>query len=208
MIQEIVNWLEQIILTVGYPGVFLAVVLESLFAPLPSEALMPFIGYMAYQGELNLYIAIIVTALGGFIGTIPFYYVGYLGKDFFEKFLRKYGKYLFISNEDVDKVFNMFEKHGNKIIFFGRLLPTIRSLISFPAGVAKMNLGVFTVYSLAGSVVWSCILVSAGYLLGDGWEKTIEWISGYEKGALIAVGVAILIYAGYSIYKKISKRNN
>jgi membrane protein DedA with SNARE-associated domain len=102
----------------------------------------------------------------------------------------------------------MFEKHGNKIIFFGRLLPTIRSLISFPAGVAKMNLGVFTVYSLAGSVVWSCILVSAGYLLGDGWEKTIEWISGYEKGALIAVGVAILIYAGYSIYKKISKRNN
>lgn len=208
MIQEMVNWLEQIILTVGYPGVFLAVVLESLFAPLPSEALMPFIGYMAYQGELNLYIAIIVTALGGFVGTIPFYYVGYLGKDFFEKFLRKYGKYLFISNEDVDKVFNMFEKHGNKIIFFGRLLPTIRSLISFPAGVAKMNLGVFTVYSLAGSVVWSCILVSAGYLLGDGWEKTIEWISGYEKGALIAVGVAILIYAGYSIYKKISKRNN
>ncbi len=208
MIQEIVNWLEQIILTVGYPGVFLAVVLESLFAPLPSEALMPFIGYMAYQGELNLYIAIIVTALGGFVGTIPFYYVGYLGKDFFEKFLRKYGKYLFISNEDVDKVFNMFEKHGNKIIFFGRLLPTIRSLISFPAGVAKMNLGVFTVYSLAGSVVWSCILVSAGYLLGDGWEKTIEWISGYEKGALMAVGVAILIYAGYSIYKTISKRNN
>jgi membrane protein DedA with SNARE-associated domain len=206
MIEGIVDWLEHIILTVGYPGVFFTVALESFFAPIPSEALMPFVGYMAYQGELNVYITIILTALGGFVGTLPFYVIGYLGKEPFERFLRKYGKYLFISDKGIDKVFEMFDEHGNKIIFFGRLIPTIRTLVSFPAGVAKMNFGVFTLYSIAGSLVWSTALILIGYLLGDQWQTAIEWISAYEKIVMIILGIGLLVYIGYFVYKEISKK--
>lgn len=206
MIEGIVDWLEHIILTVGYPGVFFTVALESFFAPIPSEALMPFVGYMAYQGELNVYITIILTALGGFVGTLPFYVIGYLGKEPFERFLRKYGKYLFISDKGIDKVFEMFDEHGNKIIFFGRLIPTIRTLVSFPAGVAKMNFGVFTLYSIAGSLVWSTALILIGYLLGDQWQTAIEWVSAYEKIVMIILGIGLLVYIGYFVYKEISKK--
>lgn len=206
MIQGIVDWLENIILTVGYPGVSMAMALESFFAPIPSEALMPFVGYMSYTGELNLFITIIVTTISSYIGTLPFYFIGYFGESSFENFLRKYGKYLFISDESIDKVFGLFEKYGNKFVFFGRLIPTIRSLISFPAGVARMKFGIFSLYSIAGSLVWSSIFILAGYFLGDGWEKAIEWISSYEKAVMITIAVGVIAYVIYSVYKKIKTK--
>ncbi len=206
MIQGIVEWIEHVILTVGYPGVFFTVALESFFAPIPSEALMPFVGYMVYQGELNLYATIVLTTLGSFVGTLPFYIIGYLGKEPFERFLRKYGKYLFISNKAIDKVFDMFDKHGNKIILFGRLIPTVRTLVSFPAGVAKMNFGVFSVYSIAGSFIWSSILILIGYFLGDGWKKAIDWISGYEKVVMVILGIGLAVYIGYFVYRKLTEK--
>lgn len=202
MIENIVTWLENIIRTVGYPGIFLTVTLESLFAPIPSEALMPFIGYMVYQGQFNLYLTIIVTALGGYFGTLPFYFIGYAGNNFFERFLRRFGKYLFISNESIDKVFEMFKTKGNKIIFFGRLIPTVRSLVSFPAGVAKMNFLVFTIYSIAGSLIWSCMLVLVGFLLGEQWTVAIKWLSGYGNAVVIILCIAVVLYMGYSVYKE------
>lgn len=204
MIQGIVDWLENIILTVGYPGVSLAMALESFFPPIPSEALMPFVGYMSYTGELNLYITIVITTVASYVGTLPFYIIGYLGESSFENFLRKYGKYLFISDEAIDKVFGLFDRYGNKIVFFGRLVPTVRSLISFPAGVAKMKFGIFSLYSLIGSLIWSSIFILAGYFLGDGWEKAIDWISGYEKGIMILLAVCLVVYIGYFGYKKVT----
>ena len=206
MIEDMVGWLENIVLTVGYPGVFFTVALESFFTPIPSEALMPFLGYMAYRGELSIYWTIIIATLGSYIGTLPFHIIGYLGKDSIERFLRKYGKYLFISNKGIDNVFNMFNKHGNSIVFFGRMIPTVRSLISFPAGVAKMNFGLFSLYSIAGSFVWTAVLVLIGYFLGDGWEKAIKWISGYEKVVLFTFAAGLVVYAGYFIYKKFKEK--
>lgn len=206
MIQGIVDWLENIILTVGYPGVAVAMALESFFAPIPSEALMPFVGYMSYTGELNLWITILVTTVSSYIGTLPFYFIGLVGETAFEKFLRKYGKYLFISDESIDKVFQMFEKHGENFVFLGRLIPTIRSLISFPAGVSKMKFGIFSIYSLAGSLVWSSIFILAGYFLGDGWQKAIDWISGYEKAVMILLVIGVIAYIGYFSYKKIKEK--
>ena len=205
MIEGIVDWLETVILTVGYPGVSFAMALESFFPPIPSEALMPFVGYMSYTGELNLYITIVVTTVASYIGTLPFYIIGYLGESSFENFLRKYGKYLFISDEAINKVFGLFDIYGNKIVFFGRLIPTVRSLISFPAGVARMKFGIFTVYSIVGSLIWSSIFILAGYFLGDGWEKAITWISGYEKGVMILLIIGLVIYVGYFIYKKVKE---
>jgi membrane protein DedA with SNARE-associated domain len=203
MIQGIVDWLENIILTIGYPGVATAMALESFFAPIPSEALMPFVGYMSYTGDLNLIATILVTTVASYVGTLPFYIVGYLGEASFDKFIRKFGKYLFISEEGVDRVFAMFDKYGNKIVLLGRLIPTVRSLISFPAGVAKMKFGIFTLYSLLGSLIWSTIFIVAGYLLGDGWEKAIEWISGYEKIVMISIVIFIIGYIGYMVWKMV-----
>jgi len=209
MIQGIVDWLEAVILTVGYPGVSFAMALESFFPPIPSEALMPFVGYMSYTGELNLYITIIFTTVASYIGTLPFYIIGYLGEASFERFSRKYGKYFLISDEAIDKVFGLFDRYGNKIVFLGRLIPTVRSLISFPAGVAKMKFWIFTLYSLVGSLIWSSMFILAGYFLGDGWEKAIDWISGYEKIVMILLIVGFVIYVGYFVYKKvIEKRIN
>jgi len=206
MIQGVVDWLETLILTVGYPGVSFAMALESFFPPIPSEALMPFVGYMSYTGELNLYLTVVVTTVASYIGTLPFYIIGYLGESSFENFLRKYGKYLFISDKAINKVFGLFDIYGNKIVFLGRLIPTVRSLISFPAGVAKMKFGVFTIYSLFGSLLWSSIFILAGYFLGDAWEKAITWISGYEKGVMILLIIGLVIYTGYFIYKKIKEK--
>jgi len=203
MIQGIVDWLEKIILTIGYPGVAAAMALESFFAPIPSEALMPFVGYMSYTGDLNLVVTILVTTVASYVGTLPFYIVGYLGEASFDKFIRKFGKYLFISEDSIDKVFALFDKYGNKIVLLGRLIPTVRSLISFPAGVAKMKFGIFTLYSLLGSLIWSTIFIVAGYLLGDGWEKAIEWISGYEKMVMISIVIFIVGYLGYMIWKMV-----
>ena len=207
MIQGIVDWLENIILTVGYPGVSVAMALESFFPPIPSEALMPFVGYMSYIGELNLYITILITTVASYVGTIPFYIIGYLGESSFENFLRKYGKYFFITDEGIDKVFGLFDKYGNKIVLLGRLIPTVRSLISFPAGVAKMKFGIFTLYSLVGSLIWSSIFVLAGYFLGDGWEKAIEWISGYEKTVMVLIILAVVFYIIYLAYRSIKKKD-
>ena len=206
MIQGVVDWLETVILTVGYPGVSFAMALESFFPPIPSEALMPFVGYMSYTGELNLYITIVITAVASYVGTLPFYIIGYLGELSFEKFLRKYGKYLFISDEAIDKVFGLFDRYGNKIVLIGRLIPTVRSLISFPAGVAKMKFWIFTLYSLIGSLIWSSIFILAGYFLGDGWEKAIDWISGYEKGIMVILVISFVVYVGYFVYKTIKER--
>ena len=207
MIQGLVDWLTEMILTIGYPGVSIAMALESFFAPIPSEALIPFIGYMSYTGDLNIWISIIITSVASYIGTLPFYVIGYLGEDTFERFLRKYGKYLFISNEGIDRVFGLFEKYGNKIVFVAKLIPTIRSLISFPAGIAKMNFVIFTIYSLLGSLLFSAIFIFSGYLLGDSWEKVIAWISGYEKAVIIIGVLAVLGYIGYVIYKKVKKKD-
>jgi len=206
MIQGIVDWLETVILTVGYPGVSFAMALESFFPPIPSEALMPFVGYMSYTGELNIYITIAITTVASYVGTLPFYFIGYLGESSFEKFLRKYGKYLFISDQAIDKVFGLFEKYGNKIVFLGRLVPTVRSLISFPAGVARMKFLIFSLYSLAGSLIWSSIFVLAGYYLGEGWEKAIVWISGYEKIIMILLVIGFIVYVGYFVSKKLQKK--
>ena len=113
---------------------------------------------------------------------------------------------MFIIPQDFKDVFNMFNKHGNSIVFFGRMIPTVRSLISFPAGVAKMNFGLFSLYSIAGSFVWTAVLVLIGYFLGDGWEKAIKWISGYEKVVLFTFAAGLVVYAGYFIYKKFKEK--
>lgn len=205
MIQNFIDWLVNIISTLGYPGVALSVFIESFFAPIPSEIILPFSGFVASQGVLNIYLVIAIATLAAYLGTLPFYFIGLWGEKFVFKFLDKYGKYLFIQKDDVDWVFSLFDKHGKKIVLIGRLIPIVRTLISFPAGVAKMNFTVFSIYTLIGSLVWNTILTSAGFFLGDSWELVSSYIAKYEKGILVVLLLIFVLYIMRGFLKKRSK---
>lgn len=192
MIQTFIDWLVNVISTLGYPGVALSVFLESFFAPIPSEIILPFSGFVASSGVLNIYLVILVSTLAAYLGSLPFYLIGRWGERYVTNFLNKFGKYLFIEQGDVDWAFNLFEKHGSKIVLLGRLMPIVRTLISFPAGAAKMHFGIFTVFTLMGSFVWNTILVYAGYILADNWGVVGEYISKYEK-VILVIGVALVV---------------
>lgn len=194
MINSLVDWLVQAIDSLGYLGVGLAIFLETFIAPIPSQIILPFSGFVASQGSLNIILVIVVAAFGAYLGTLPFYFVGLWGDEFVEKFLKKYGKYLFISPEDLEKGYNAFEKYGSGIVFFGRLIPIVRSVISFPAGAARMKFWVFSVFTYAGSLIFASILCTAGYLMGESWHIVVVYIEEYERIALALLIIAVLLY--------------
>jgi membrane protein DedA with SNARE-associated domain len=203
MISRIVDFLTELIESAGYFGVGIAVFVESVFAPIPSPFILPFVGFVSSRTDQSLIISILVATLGAYLGSFPFYFLGRWGEKAVEKFLKKFGKYLFIEQEEVDKGFEFFEKYGSSIVFTGRLIPLVRSVISFPAGVARMPFFKFSVYTILGSAVWSAALALAGYLLGGQWEVVIVWLERYEN---IVILLTILLILGYVVYKILSRK--
>jgi len=201
MISTIIDWLVGAISTLGYPGVAIAMFLESFFAPIPSEMILPCSGFVCARDGMNIYITIIVASLAAYIGTLPFYFIGRWGKNGVDKFLRKFGKYLFIPVSDLDKGYRAFDKYGNGIVFFGRLIPIVRTVISFPAGVAKMNFGIFSLYTFLGSLLWSSILAFSGFLLGENWDVVGGYVSKYEKAIYVLFIILAVVYLVRGIYK-------
>mgnify|MGYP005627210409 CR=1 FL=1 len=209
MISEIVSFLVELVITLGYPGVALAMFIESFFAPVPSEVVLPLAGFIASTGAMNIYVLFIISGISSYAGTLPFYFLGLVGdKQFVSKIVDRFGKFLFIGTKDVEKSFALFEKHGNSLIFFGRLIPIIRSLISIPAGMAHMNFLKFTLYSITGSTIWSIFLVTAGYYFGENWEVVEKIISRYEKFILGTLIIGVLLFFGNKVYKKIRSKDN
>lgn len=194
MIQSIIDWLVNAISTIGYPGVFISVFLESFFAPIPSEIILPFSGFVASTGKMDLVFVIVIATVAAYLGSLPFYFIGKWGEKPVINFINKYGKYLFIQQKDVDKVFGAFDKYGKGVVFFGRLIPMIRTLISFPAGVAKMQFARFSMYTLFGSLTSNILLTYAGYQLGDHWSVVSKWIEKYQNVILVLIIIAVLLY--------------
>jgi membrane protein DedA with SNARE-associated domain len=210
MINSLVEWLVQAIDSLGYIGVFIGVFLESFLALIPSEIILPFSGFVASRGSMNIVLVIITVGIGAYLGSLPFYFIGLWGDDFVEKFLKKYGKYLFISNDDLKKGYRAFEKHGNKIVFFGRFIPLIRSVISFPAGAARVKFPIFSIYTILGSLLYATALCLGGYFMGENWTVVAGYISQYENLVLALLSIAILIYIwrGMREFVKKSKEND
>jgi membrane protein DedA with SNARE-associated domain len=202
MIENIVDWLTNLMNSLGYLGIGLAVFLETIFPPIPSAFIQPFAGFVASRTDQTLLLTIISATIGTYLGTFPFYLLGIWGENAVYKFLSKYGKYLFIEQEEVDKAFEFFNKYGKEVVLFGRLIPLVRTFISFPAGVARMPFWQFTIYTLIGSAIWSSILSIAGYLLGENWEILLTWLSRYENIMLILIVVVIIAYFVFKILKK------
>ena len=192
MFADIVNFIVETIGSLGYFGIFILMFLESTVFPIPSEVVMIPAGYLAYKGEMNIYIVILLGVLGSLGGALFNYY---FALKFGRTFLLKYGKYFFVSHESIEKTEKFFKNHGHISTFSGRLIPGLRHYISLPAGLAKMNLFVFCLYTTLGAALWVTILTLLGYYLGDNQELIKEYLRYLIIGLLLTLSiVASLIW--------------
>ena len=191
MIHEIAQFITDQIFDTGYLGIFLLMLIESSFIPFPSEIVLVPAGYLASKGDMDISLILLASLLGSIGGALINYFGAlYVGR----KFLLKYGKYILISEETLDKMENFFKKHGAISTFTGRLIPGIRQLISIPAGLSKMNLKVFIFYTSLGALIWSIILVALGYLIGENQELIKEYLSQIVTITLVCVALITAMY--------------
>lgn len=199
MLKELAQDLVDLIFDWGYLGIFLLMTVESSFIPFPSEIVLIPAGYLASKGDMNIGM-IMFSGLGGSMAGayINYYLALLLGR----KILRKYGKYFFINENAIEKMDSYFEKHGHISTFIGRLLPGIRQLISIPAGLARMNLAVFSIYTALGAGIWAFILVMLGYAIGENQEL----IDTYLKQITIIVLIALVLLGSWYAYVQKQKK--
>ena len=197
MFADIVNFIVETIGSLGYIGIFILMFLESTVFPIPSEVVMIPAGYLAYKGEMNIYIVILLGVLGSLGGALFNYY---FALKFGRTFLLKYGKYFFVSHESIEKTEKFFKNHGHISTFSGRLIPGLRHYISLPAGLARMNLFVFCLYTTLGAALWVVILTVLGYYLGDNQELIKEYLRYLIIGLLLTLSIV-----GFWYYKKVKK---
>jgi membrane protein DedA with SNARE-associated domain len=179
--------------TVGYGGVVLMMAVESACIPLPSEVIMPFSGYLVSTGRFELQLVAIAGAIGCLLGSYVAYFIGASGGRWF---LERYGKWLLIAPHELEIAERFFARWGSPAVFTSRLLPVIRTFIAFPAGVARMPLWPFTIYTLAGSYIWCLILAFAGMKLGQNWESVAPYFHRFDSviAVLIVAGTAVILY--------------
>jgi membrane protein DedA with SNARE-associated domain len=174
----------------GGPGAGLAVALENLFPPIPSEVILPLAGFAAARGELSLLGAIAWTTLGSVVGAIALYAVGaVLGRD---RIRAVAARLPLIKLADVDRTEAWFARHGVKAVFLGRMIPIFRSLISIPAGLERMPLGTFLLCTSLGSLIWNTVFILAGYGLGENWTEIQAWVGAYQNGVIVVCALALL----------------
>ena len=203
---HIIEFLTSLIIAVinksGYWGIFGLMSAESALIPIPSEITMTFAGYIVSMGRLNLWVVICVGALANLFGSLLAYALGYWGEDHVVRSLiRKYGKFLLIDEGEYDQSEKWFKKYGEGIVFFSRLLPVVRTFISLPAGIAKMNMVRFIIFTIVGSFLWSGLLTYVGYALGKNWNSLHVY---YQKFEFVIIG-ALVVAGIYYIYHKLHK---
>lgn len=191
LIAILAGWIIAVISTLGYGGIVLLMAIESACIPLPSEIIMPFSGYLVFKGEMTLWGVALAGAIGCVVGSIPAYYLGMYGG---RPLVEKYGKWVLISHHDLHIADRWFEKHGEIIIFVGRLLPAVRTFIAFPAGIAHMHMGRFIAYTFAGSLIWSWLLAYAGMKMGENWESLKVYFHQFHHVIVFAAVVFMVWY--------------
>ncbi|GAA4285345.1 hypothetical protein GCM10022261_28760 [Brevibacterium daeguense] len=184
------GWVVSVMETLGVAGVGLLVALENIFPPIPSEIILPLAGFTASQGSMNLFGAIVFATVGSVVGALGLYYLGYAFG--LERLRRWASKIPLIDVVDIDKTVSWFAKHGPAAVFFGRMIPLFRSLISIPAGVEKMRLSVFMLFTTLGSLIWNSIFVVAGYLLGENWQLVEDYAGWFQRIVIALVLIAVV----------------
>lgn len=196
----VAGWAVSVMEALGAVGAGLLIALENLFPPLPSEAILPLAGFAASRGDLNLVAALVWTTVGSVLGALFLYWVGHaLGT---ERIRRAAEKMPLVDAADVEKTMAWFHRHGDKAVFFGRMLPVFRSLISVPAGIDRMPLGRFTLLTFLGSALWNAVFVVGGYFLGERWHLVEEYAGIFQKVVILLVVLGLL----YWLVQKLRRR--
>lgn len=190
LIAVLAGFIITVISTMGYGGIVLLMAIESACIPLPSEIIMPFAGFLVFKGELLLWGVALAGAVGCVIGSIPAYYLGMYGG---RPLVEKYGKWVLISHHDLALADRWFARYGEIIIFIGRLLPAVRTFIAFPAGVARMPMGKFVLYTFIGSLIWCWVLAYVGMKFGEHWKELEVYFHEFHM-VLVVAGVIFLVW--------------
>jgi membrane protein DedA with SNARE-associated domain len=200
------DWITNTITSLGYIGIALLMLLENIFPPLPSEVIMPLAGFTVQQGKLTLPLVILAGTIGSVLGALPWYYAGKLiGERRLRQWIDKHGKWLTLSGSDIDKSKQWFRKYGGAVVFFGRLIPAIRTYISIPAGFEEMSLLPFLLYSTVGTLVWVGLLGYAGFVLGQNYQLVKQFLSPIS---LIVLVVLLIAFGVWFIRRQRKKRRN
>ena len=197
---SLVEWGTDVILdwisTLGYPGIFLLMTIEGIITPIPSELIIPFAGYLAAEGEMNLLLVVAVGTAGAAIGNTVAYFIGYrVGRPL----IQRYGRYIMLDEKDLGLAERWFAKYGDVGVLLGHAIPGVRSFISFPAGIGKMRLRNFVVFSTVGALIWTTVLAVTGYVLLDEWRKFADSTENIDLYVVIA---AVAIIIGYLYWTK------
>ena len=186
------TWIIETINSLGYAGIFLLMLAESLFPPIPSELIIPFAGFAAASGSLDVWLVLLFATVGAVVGMLPWYFVGRIfGLGRVRALADRYGRWATVNAAEVDTATQWFHRFGPVIVLLGRLIPLIRTLISVPAGLAGMPLWRFVLFSTIGAIVWNSLLVGAGFLLAEHYELVESWL---DPGTNIVLGLVVLIY--------------
>jgi membrane protein DedA with SNARE-associated domain len=199
IIEILSGFIVATIATLGYAGIVLLMAIESACIPLPSEVIMPFSGYLVYAGRFNLWAVAIAGAVGCVAGSLIAYWVGLRGG---RRLIEKYGRYVLISTHELDIADRWFAKYGEVIVFASRLLPVIRTFIAFPAGVARMNLKRFVVYTFAGSLPWCLGLAYVGQKLGEQWNKNETLKTLFHRFDFV-IGIIFVLFVAWWIWRHV-----
>jgi len=196
--QFLAEYITNFIDASGYISVYVLMVMESMVFPIPSEAVMPFAGFLIAQKEFTFAGVILISTLGSITGSLASYYIGMYGG---KPFINRYGKYFLLNNEHLIQSENFFKRHGQKTIFISRFIPIIRHLISLPAGISRMNIFKFSIYTIIGAGMWNAFLAVVGYKLRQNWDSVMK----YSEVLDIFVLGLIILGLGIFIYKHIKK---
>ena len=208
LLEQVGGWIEELIAAIGYPGIVLVMAIENVFPPIPSEAVLPFAGALAADGELSFWGAVAAGTAGSVLGAVILYAVGYVAREAgVRRLVAAYGRYLFISEHDLDRAAGWFGRYGEAVIFFGRLIPIIRSLVSIPAGYTRMNPVRFLLYTTLGTALWSLLLTYTGWVLGENWETIREYTGPYENAALAVIVLAAAGFVGWRALRRWRSRS-
>jgi membrane protein DedA with SNARE-associated domain len=195
MITKIIDFLAMVVVGIigylGYAGIFILMLVESCGIPMPSEVIMPFSGFLVAKGQFTLWAIVLVGAVGNLAGSLLAYWIGLKGG---RPLIAKYGKYILISHHDLDLADRWFKKYGQLTVFFGRLLPVIRTYISFPAGIAKMDIKKFSFYTFAGALPWCWLFGWLGVKMGNNWDLVRAKLHNFDLTIAILVVLAVVWY--------------
>ena len=202
MFSSLATWVQDVIEQLGYLGVALLVVLENIFPPIPSEIVLPFAGFVAQRGSDSVVLMILAATVGSVIGALIMYWIAaIIGDERLHAFTRRFGKWVQIREADLTRAEEWFDRHAMSAVLVGRCVPLIRSVVSIPAGFRRMKLIPYIAYTFLGSLVWNILLIGAGAILGDNWERVGSYV-GVFQWVVIALVIAVGVRFALGVYRR------